>query len=91
MDFDLFDTTELLPMVESLFVPGNFLLKAFFPEVLEFDTRIVHFDRVLPDRRLAPFVSPLARQDPAAEGLPDRDADPGLYQAEEPGHGAPRS
>jgi hypothetical protein len=60
MDFDLFDTTELLPMVESLFIPGNFLLKAFFPEVLEFDTRIVHFDRVLPDRRLAPFVSPLS-------------------------------
>ena len=60
MSYDLYSTDELLPMVESLFVPGNFLLKAFFPTVMEFDTEQVHFDRVLDDRRLAPFVSPLA-------------------------------
>lgn len=60
MAYDLYSTDELLPMVESLFVPGNFLLKAFFPTVMEFDTAQVHFDRVLDDRRLAPFVSPLA-------------------------------
>jgi hypothetical protein len=60
MPYDLYSTDELLPMVESLFVPGNFLLKAFFPNVIEFETQEVHFDRVLPDRRLAPFVSPLA-------------------------------
>lgn len=60
MSYDLYSTDELLPMVESLFVPGNFLLRAFFPTVVEFDTQQVHFDRVLDDRRLAPFVSPLA-------------------------------
>jgi hypothetical protein len=60
MAYDLYSTDELLPMVESLFVPGNFLLKAFFPTVIEFETQQVHFDRVLADRRLAPFVSPLA-------------------------------
>lgn len=60
MPYDLYSTDELLPMVESLVIPGNFLLKAFFPEVIEFTTSQVHFDRVIDDRRLAPFVSPLA-------------------------------
>lgn len=60
MPYDLYSTDELLPMVESLFVPGNFLLRAFFPTVMEFETQQVHFDRVLDDRRLAPFVSPLS-------------------------------
>ncbi len=60
MAYDLYSTDELLPMVESLFIPGNFLLKAFFPAVMEFTTASVHFDRVLDDRRMAPFVSPLA-------------------------------
>lgn len=60
MAYDLYSTDELLPMVESLFVPGNFLTKAFFPNVMEFETQQVHFDRVLADRRLAPFVSPLS-------------------------------
>lgn len=60
MSYDLYSTDELLPMVESLFVPGNFLLKAFFPQIIEFETEQVHFDRVLADRRLAPFVSPLS-------------------------------
>lgn len=60
MPYDLYSTDELLPMVESLFVPGNFLLRAFFPTIMEFETRQVHFDRVLDDRRLAPWVSPLS-------------------------------
>lgn len=60
MAYDLYSTDELLPMVESLFVPGNFLLRAFFPTVMEFETQQIHFDRVLDDRRLAPFVSPLS-------------------------------
>src|SRR5690349_4048944 len=60
MPYDLYSTDELLPMVESLAIPGNFLLRAFFPEVIEFTTSQVHFDRVIDDRRLAPFVSPLS-------------------------------
>lgn len=55
-----YGTEELLAMIEPLFIPGNFLLRAFFPEVIEFDTEEVKFDRVIADRRLAPFVSPLA-------------------------------
>lgn len=60
MPYDLYSTDELMPMVESLFVPGNFLLRAFFPTVMEFETQQVHLDRVIDDRRMAPFVSPLA-------------------------------
>lgn len=60
MDEHLYGTDELLPMVEALDIPGNFLLRAFFPDIIEFDSEEVHFDRVLEDRRLAPFVSPLS-------------------------------
>lgn len=56
----LYGTDELLPMVEALDVPGNFLLRLAFGEVIEFETESVHFDRLLADRRLAPLVSPLA-------------------------------
>jgi hypothetical protein len=59
-DNELYGTRDMLEMVEALDVPGNFLLRVFFGEVIEFDTEEVHFDRVLEDRRLAPFVSPLA-------------------------------
>ena len=59
-DDELYGTHELLPMVESLVIPGNFLLRAFFPTVIEFESEEVRFDRLLDDRRLAPFVSPLA-------------------------------
>jgi hypothetical protein len=60
MAYDLYSTDELLPMVESLFVPGNFLTRLAFPTIIEFETQRVHFDRVAADRRLAPWVSPLA-------------------------------
>lgn len=56
----LYGTDEMLPMVESLVVPGNFLLRAFFGEIIEFETEEVHFDRIIDDRRLAPLVSPLS-------------------------------
>lgn len=56
----LYGTDELMPMVEALDIPGNFLLKLVFPEVMEFETENVHFDRLQADRRLAPLVSPLA-------------------------------
>lgn len=59
-DIILYGTEELLPMIEALVTPGNFLLRTFFPEVIEFDSADVRFDRLAADRRLAPFVSPLA-------------------------------
>ncbi|MEV5021413.1 major capsid protein [Sphingobium sp. LMA1-1-1.1] len=54
----LYGTEELLPMIDSLFIPGNFLMKIAFPGLLEFDTEQVSMDRVLDDLRLAPLVSP---------------------------------
>jgi len=58
--YDTFSRDELMPLVPSLFVPGSFLQRAFFPEVFEFDTAEVYFDRVLDDMRMAPLVAPLA-------------------------------
>ncbi|PHR90444.1 MAG: major capsid protein E [Leeuwenhoekiella sp.] len=54
----LYGTEELLPMVDSLFIPGNFLMRIAFPGMLEFDTEQVSMDRVLDDLRMAPLVSP---------------------------------
>lgn len=56
----LYGTDEMMPMVESLVIPGNFLLKLAFPAIHEFTSEEVYFDRLTPDRRLAPLVSPLA-------------------------------
>lgn len=55
-----FSSDELLPLIPSLFVPGTFLQRSFFPTPLVFGTAFVHFDRVLDDKRLAPLVAPLA-------------------------------
>lgn len=56
----LYGSDELMPMIEPLFIPGNFLLRVFFPDILEFETEEVYFDRVIEDRRMAPLVSPLS-------------------------------
>lgn len=61
LNHDTFSQDELMPLVPSLFVGGNFLTMVFFGgEVFEFDTAEVYFDRVLDDMRRAPFVAPLA-------------------------------
>lgn len=59
-NYGTFQPDELMPLIPSLFVGGNFLSMAFFPGVFEFDTKFVHFDRVLDDKRLAPLVAPLS-------------------------------
>lgn len=60
LNHDTFSRDELMPLVPSAFVAGSFLQLAFFPDVFEFDTAEVYFDRVLDDMRRAPFVAPLA-------------------------------
>ncbi|MCT2398522.1 major capsid protein [Novosphingobium mangrovi (ex Huang et al. 2023)] len=60
LNYGTFAQDELMPLIPSLFVRGNFLTLTFFPEVFEFDTADVYFDRVLDDMRMAPFVAPLA-------------------------------
>ena len=59
-NYGTFQPDELMPLIPSLFVGGNFLTLAFFPGIFEFDTEFVHFDRVLDDKRMAPLVAPLA-------------------------------
>jgi len=60
-NYGTFQPDELMPLIPSLFVGGNFLSLAFFPGSFEFDTEFVHFDRVLDDKRMAPLVAPLAQ------------------------------
>lgn len=61
---DLFSTDVLVGVVENLKRPETFLLKNFFPTVVNEDSEEIHFD-VEPDRRrLAPFVSPLVQGKP---------------------------
>ena len=58
--YGTFQPDELMPLIPSLFVGGNFLSMAFFPGVLTFDTAFVHFDRVIDDKRMAQLCAPLS-------------------------------
>ena len=55
----LYDTVELVQVVQNLKLPSQFLLDTFFPQVREFDTKEVAIDVDVGKRRLAPFASPL--------------------------------
>lgn len=55
-----YDTTELVGLIEDRKAPVPYLARTFFPGVMEFDTEEVAFDYVLGERRMAPFVSPMA-------------------------------
>lgn len=60
-NYGTFQPDELMPLIPSLFLPGTFLQTMFFgSEVVEFDTEEVYFDRILDDRRRAPYVADLA-------------------------------
>lgn len=58
--YDTFQPDELMPLIPSLFVPGTFLQRLFFPGLFLFDRAEVYFDRVIDDKRMAPLVAPLA-------------------------------
>lgn len=60
LTYGTYQPDELMPLIPSLFVPGTFLTRAFFPRIFEFESKVVYFDRVLADRRRAPLVAPLA-------------------------------
>lgn len=62
----LYNTTELLEVIDTAYKPINFLRNVFFPDVQTFDTESIAFDRLKGTRRLAPFVSP------CVEGRPVR-------------------
>jgi hypothetical protein len=58
MALDLYDTTQLQGVIETLRPPRSFWLDLCFPTVLTFETEMIDFDVVDKSRRLAPFVAP---------------------------------
>ena len=53
------DTYDLVRKIEQRRPPMSFYMARYFGSIMQFDTEEVHFDEVLGDRRMAPFVSPL--------------------------------
>ena len=58
---DLYSTDSLVDVVRNLKRPETFLLKTFFPRLIEETSEEIHFDVEADRRRLAPFVSPLVQ------------------------------
>ncbi|SDR52885.1 major capsid protein [Paraburkholderia tuberum] len=54
----LYDTAELLQLIETVFEPEQFLVNRFFPTVHESTTTQILFDRFTENESIAPFVSP---------------------------------
>ena len=52
-------TSQLIGLRVELPKFETFFLDTFFPNVLEFDTEEIHFDKVTKGKKLAPFVSPM--------------------------------
>lgn len=60
LTYGTYQPDELMPLIPPLFVAGTFLTRAYFPSIFEFESKAVHFDRVLADMRRAPLVAPLS-------------------------------
>jgi hypothetical protein len=58
MDLPIYSTEYLIGAYGIIDKPTTFLLDLFFPEMQQFETEKVAFDKVARARRLAPFVSP---------------------------------
>ncbi|KIP14270.1 phage major capsid E family protein [Burkholderia sp. MSHR3999] len=56
--YSIFDTAELVQLIQTVFEPENFLLNSFFPSVMEFETKEILFERFTENESIAPFVSP---------------------------------
>lgn len=54
-----YTTAQMIGVINGLQIPSNFLLDLYFPNMINFQTEEVFFDKVSPNRKLAPFVSPL--------------------------------
>ena len=55
---DFYTTATLIALINGLERPSNHLLGMYFPNMINFQTEEVFFDKVSPNRKLAPFVSP---------------------------------
>jgi hypothetical protein len=61
MPIGIYDTAELVKVIRTVKAPSSYWLDLAFPTVVTFDTKEIDFDYVDKNRRLAPFVSPLAQ------------------------------
>lgn len=59
MAFDIYSTAVLIDVLRVSPVESAYWLDGFFNRVMTFDTEEILFDRVVTNRRLAPFVSPV--------------------------------
>jgi Phage major capsid protein E len=59
MPYDIFSTSTLNGVVQSLFVTPTFLVDRYFPNVQQDQVEEIHFDVLKFSRRISPFVSPL--------------------------------
>ena len=59
-----YTTSTLLGILSDLKRPKRFLLEKFFTREQTFSTEEVHFDKLLANKRLAPFVSPYVKGKP---------------------------
>lgn len=58
---NIYSTSQLLQVLDSLHKPVTFLLNLAFPQLATFSTAEVSFDRKADNLTLAPFVSPLVQ------------------------------
>lgn len=59
MALEAYDTHRLVGLIEQSKAPIPYYSQRFFGPTMEFDTEEVHFDEVIGERRMAPFVSPM--------------------------------
>jgi major capsid protein E len=64
ISLSIYDVAPLVEVVRNLKLPSQFLLKTFFPTIIEYATREFAIDVDAGKRRLAPFVSPLVQGRP---------------------------
>src|SRR3981189_2229888 len=55
----IYDTIELVAVIQNLKIPSSFLLDKFFPQQITSETEFVAIDVDVGKRRMSPFVSPL--------------------------------
>ena len=61
MALDIYSTTQLLPVVETIKPQTYFFRDSFFGNIVNFDTQTIAFEELPTEQRLAPFVSPQAQ------------------------------
>lgn len=61
MAFDLYSTAILLDVVQVVPVDSTYWLDNFYGRQINFESEEIMFDRIVKNRRLAPFVSPVVQ------------------------------